>query len=444
MRKSKKFLSLMLAATMIAALTACSKPADTKTSSAAKSGSNAASTTTSAKSTASTNSTASTASEAEEAIEATITVWGPQEDQAKESGNWLGTMCDKFAAAHPNWKLTFKYGVCPEGEARTQVTKDPSAAADVYMLANDNIGDLVAAKAISKLGGSVLDTVKAQNSEVMVNTVTYEGGVYAVPFTANTWFMYYDKRVFSEDDIKSLETMLEKGKVSFPLSNSWYNIAFYAANGCTLFGGNNDANAGIDYSGDKAVAVTKYLVDLVKNKNFSDDSNGSGMNGLKSGDVNAIFTGAWDYNNVVDALGAENVGIAQLPMAKIDGKDVQLKSFAGSKAIGVNPNTKNPQVAVALAAFLGSTEAQKEHYKIRNTIPTDNSLLADPEIAADAVATAQGNTVANTSIMQPFVAGMSNYWSNAENMGKAILSGEVTADNAAEKTEALNTALNAK
>lgn len=443
MRKSKKFLSLMLAATMIASLTACSKPADTKTSSAAKSstsGSAAKSSTTGS----TTGSTASNSSNEEEAIEATLTVWGPQEDQAAESGNWLGTMCNKFAEAHPNWKLTFKYGVCPEGEAKTQVTKDPSAAADVYMLANDNIGDLVAAKAISKLGGSVVDTIKAQNSEVMVNTVTYEDGVYAVPFTANTWFMYYDKRVFSEDDVKSLETMLEKGKVSFPLSNSWYNVAFYAANGCTLFGGNNDASAGIDYSGDKATAVTKYLVELVKNKNFSDDSNGSGIKGLKSGDVNAIFTGAWDYNNVAEALGAENVGVTQLPTAKIDGKEVQLKSFAGSKAIGVNPNTKNPQVAVALAAFLGSTEAQKEHYKTRNTIPTDKSLLSDPEVSSDAVAVAQGNTVANTSIMQPFVAGMSNYWSNAENMGKAILSGEVTLENAAEKTEALNTAFNTK
>lgn len=437
MRKSKKILSLMLAGIMAASLTACSKPADNKTSSPAKSGSTAASTT-------STASKTSSAPAAEEAVEATITVWSPQEDQAEESGNWLGNMCNKFAEAHPEWKLTFKYGVCPEGEARTQVTQDPSAAADVYMLANDNIGDLVAAKAISKLGGSALDAVKAQNSEVMVNTVTYEDGVYAVPFTSNTWFMYYDKRVFKDDDIKNLETMLEKGKVSFPLSNGWYNVAFYAANGCTLFGGNNDANAGIDYSGDKAVAVTKYLVELVKNKNFSNDADGSGMNGLKDGSVNAIFTGAWDYNNVVEALGAENVGIAQLPTAKIDGKEVQLRSFAGSKAIGVNPNTKNAQVAVALAAFLGSTEAQKEHYKIRKTIPTDNSLLSDPEIASDALAVAQGNTVANTSVMQPFVAGMANYWANAENMGKAILSGDVTAENAAEKTEALNTAFNTK
>ena len=443
MRKSKKFLSLMLAAVMAASLVGCGKSSDTKTSSAAKSGS-AADSATSTASTTSTAKSGSAASTDEEAVEATITVWSPQEDQAKESGNWLGTMCDKFAAAHPNWKLTFKYGVCPEGEAKTQVTQDPSAAADVYMLANDNIGDLVAAKAISKLGGTALDAVKSQNTDLIVNTVTYEGGVYAVPFTSNTWFMYYDKRVFSEDDVKSLDKMLEKGKVSFPLSNSWYNVAFYAGNGCTLFGGNNDASAGIDYSGEKAVAATKYLVNLVKNKNFSNDADGSGIKGLKNGSVNAVFSGTWDYNNVADALGAENVGIVQLPTAKIDGKEVQLKSFAGSKAIGVNPNTKYPQVAVALASFLGSPEAQKEHYKTRNTIPTDKSLLEDPEIAADALATAQGNTIANTSIMQPFVAGMSNYWSNAENMGKAILSGDVTEKNAAEKTEALNTAFNTK
>ena len=93
MKKTKKLLSLVLASVMAASLVGCSKPADSKTSSAAKSGS----TTSSAKSAASTTSTASTA---EEAVEATITVWGPQEDQAEENGNWLGTMCNKFAEAH--------------------------------------------------------------------------------------------------------------------------------------------------------------------------------------------------------------------------------------------------------------------------------------------------------------------------------------------------------
>ena len=69
MKKTKKLLSLVLASVMAASLVGCSKPADSKTSSAAKSGS----TTSSAKSAASTTSTASTAEEAVEAKGHTIT-----------------------------------------------------------------------------------------------------------------------------------------------------------------------------------------------------------------------------------------------------------------------------------------------------------------------------------------------------------------------------------
>lgn len=86
----------------------------------------------------------------------------------------------------------------------------------------------------------------------MAATVTYDGDIYAVPYTSNTWFMYYDKRVFSEDDVKSLDTMLTKGKVSFPFDNGWYLNAFYAANGCTIFGD------GTDKAADMTLAEIRY------------------------------------------------------------------------------------------------------------------------------------------------------------------------------------------
>ncbi len=149
----------------------------------------------------------------------TITVWSPQEDQ--DTG-WLAKECDAFNAAHPNWDITFNYGVCAEGDAKATVTQDVENSADVYMLANDNIPDLVSANALAELGGSYLDYVTTTNSDSITASVTYNDAVVAFPFTSNTWFMYYDKSVFSDDDIKSFDTMLEKGKVSFPLSNSWY------------------------------------------------------------------------------------------------------------------------------------------------------------------------------------------------------------------------------
>ena len=52
------------------------------------------------------------------------------------------------------------------------------------------------------------------------------------------------------------------------------------------------------------------------------------------------------------------------------------------------------------------------------------------------------DTMSNTSIVQPLQANMGNYWGPAESMGKEIVNGTVTKANAAEKTEAMNTAMN--
>jgi arabinogalactan oligomer/maltooligosaccharide transport system substrate-binding protein len=382
--------------------------------------------------------TTETDAEGEEAITATITVWGPQEDQSEDNGNWLKTECEAFAAEHPEWNLTFEYGVCSEGDAKTNVGTDPTAAADVYMFANDQIPDLLAANGIAELGGSTVDQIKSQNSETMVNTVTYDSGVYGVPFTSNTWFMYYDKSVFTEDDVKNLDTMLEKGVVSFPLSNSWYIASFYVANGCTLFGADGtDEAAGFDFSGDKAAAVTNYLVDLAANPNFKNDAEGSGIAGLADGSVNAIFSGSWDYDNVKEALG-DNMGIAAAPTFTVDGKEAQMKAFAGSKAIGVNPNAEYPQIAVALAAYLGSTDAQKAHLEMRNILPTDGSVDVSGNELAEAVAV----VLDKASTVQPLVSTMGQYWTPAQTMGEELVNGSVTHDNAAEKTEAMNEAMN--
>ena len=371
----------------------------------------------------------------DEAVEATVTVWGPQEDQSDDNGNWLQTECEAFAAEHPDWTLTFKYGVCSEGDAKTNIGTDPSAGADVYLFANDQIPDLLKAGGIAELGGSTLDAVKANNSETTVNTVSYDGGVYGVPFTGNTWFMFYDKSVFSDDDIKSLDAMLEKGKVAFPLDNSWYIASFYVANGCTLFGADgSDAAAGFDFSGDKAVEVTNYLVDLVANPNFANGDVGS------HADAKAFFSGAWDYQKALDAYG-DNLGIAAAPSITIGGELKQMKAFAGSKAVGVNPATalygSHPEVAVALAAYLGGTAAQQAHYELRNIIPTDVNITVD-----DALAQAQMDAMSFASIVQPLQADMGNYWTPAESMGKELVAGTVTHDNAAEKTEAMNTSMN--
>lgn len=415
----KKVLSLLLVAAMATSMVACGGE---------KADNSAANTEAAA------DNTADAETPAEEAWEGTITVWSPQEDQ--DTG-WLDAQCQAFAAEHPNWNITFEYGVCAEGDAKTNVVTDVEAAADVYMLANDNIPDLVASNALAELGGTYLDYVTTTNSESITASVTYGGSVYAFPFTSNTWYMYYDTSVFTEEDIASLDAMLAKGKVAFPLNNSWYFASFYAANGCTLFGDGTDEAAGIDFGGDKAVAVTNYLVDLAANPNFVHDESGAGIAGLREGTVSAMFSGTWDAEAVKEALG-DKFGVAALPTIDLDGTAGQMKSFVGSKAIGVNPTSENMQVSMALAAYLAGESAQTAHYEARNILPTNVNIV----LAEDPIATAVTKVMTDTSIMQPLAKDMGLYWDPATNMANGILSGDVTHDNAAEKTEEMNTAMN--
>ena len=377
-----------------------------------------------------------------EPTDITLTVWGPQAELGENNDGWLPQMCEAFDEAHPEWDIEFSYEVCGEGDAGTKVTQDPTVAGDVYFFANDQLGTLIQANAIARLGGEVEAQVKADNSEGIVESVSVDGALYGVPFTTNTWFMFYDKSVFTEEDVKSLDTMLEKGKVSFPLTTGWYFGSFYVANGGTFFGDGTDASKGIDFAGDKGVAVTNYLLSLVANPNFVNDADGAGMAGLRDKSVSAYFSGTWDTNNVKEALG-ENWAATVAPTYTLNGETKQIAPFGGSKAIAVNPNSAQPKAASLLAAFLATPEAQLAHYEFNGTAPVSTKLLSENEtIMADLSCAAAVDTVANVAVTQPSIPEMNSYWGAAESMAKAIVNGEVTAENAAAKTEEFNNALN--
>ena len=370
-----------------------------------------------------------------------LMVWSPSLDQAKDSGEWLQTCCNRFAELHPEWDITYVYGVVDETAAGTTISQDTEASADVFMFTNDVLNNLIDAGAIAKFGGIYADEIKATNSQALLDSLTVNDYIYGVPFTTNTWFMYYDKSVFTEEDIKSLDAMLAKGVVSFPFTNSWYLPAFYFGNGCTLFGDGTQEELGADFGGDNAVEVTNYLIDLYNNPNFVVDADGSGLAGMRDGSIKAMFTGSWDAAALKEILG-DNMGVAALPTFTLNGEEKQMYAYAGSKAIGVNVHSKYMVQAIQLAIYLGGAEAQQLHYDLRTVIPCNTELLADPAIASDELVAAQNETFDRTSILQPFVASMSNCWTPVENLGKGIRSGTVTHDNAAEQTKAMNDAMN--
>ena len=412
----KKLISMLLVSAMSLSLVACGGAKETAT------------TETPAATTETAEATTETAEV--EVQDVTLKVWAPEVDQRDEN-SWLNVMLPKFEEAHPEYNITWDVGVCGEGDAATFVKNDPAAAADVFFYANDQMGTLVEAGALAKLGGSYLETVQANFSQIHVDLLTYtDGDVYGFPTSPNTWFMWYNKEVFTEEDITNIGTMLEKGVVSFPMDNSWYTGSFFFGAGGTVFGPlGNDAAAGIDFSSPECVAAAGYMAEMVKSPNFVNDVDGAGVAGMADGTIHAMFSGDWDKPALEEALG-ENLGCAVLPKFTMDGTDYQMKSFAGNKAVGVNPNAANPKAAMELAAFLTSPEALLARYELSGYTPAATACTEEEVIKANPTVIVLNDQMANCAIVQPVIAEMSAFWDPVKNFGLNILNGSITADNA--------------
>lgn len=380
----------------------------------------------------------------------TLKVWAPQEDQNaldKYPNGVVPYLCEEFAKAHPEWNLKFEYGVVSEGDAATNALKDLDAAADVFQLGNDQIPTLVEAGGIAKLGGKTAEDIKANTSAAMLGSVTYNDGVYGVPFTSNTYFMFYDKSKYSEEDVKNLDTMMSKNlgdgvyNFGYQLGTGWYVGAFFYAAGGELFGPNGtDGKAGTTFGDHKE--ATEYMINLKNNPKFLYDTDGSAsIAKIKEGKLGAFASGSWDAAAVKEALG-DNFGVTKLPTINVNGKEGQLYSFAGSKAIGVNPKSKNMQQAVALAAYLGGEEAQKVRFEARGYAPTWKSVEELDAVKKDPVISAQILEINEASKTQPVVKEMANYWTAAESLGKSVAQGDIALDGAEAATKQMADGIN--
>ncbi len=364
----------------------------------------------------------------------TLKVWAPQEEQ-----DLLKQMCEAFAAAHPEYKITFDYGVVSEADASSELQKDPAAGADVFAFASDQTATLVNAGILYPITLNA-DAVKAANSEASIAAATIDGQLYAHPFTPNSWFMYYDKSKYTEDEVKSLETMMAKDlganvkNFSVDINNGWYLSSFFFAGGSQLFGPDGRDASVVTFNDANGLAVGNYLIDLTSNPKFLDDQDGNILTAFKDGTLAAASSGTWNAQTIKDALG-DNYAATKLPTINIGGQDRQLSNFADFKLIGVNSQTKAPIPAMQLAEWLTNEANQKLRFQVRSIAPTNLALASDAEVLANpAVAALSLQT--SFSTLQSSIPQMGKYWAPAEAFGTELLSGTITKDNLQEKLDA--------
>lgn len=350
---------------------------------------------------------------APEVKDVTLKVWGSQEDQEMLTG-----MIEEFKAANPGTNWTIELGVVGEPDARTKYLEDPEAAADVFAFPNDQVMDLVNAGALYEVTINK-DAIVAANIQSAVDSATVDGKLYGYPMTAdNGYFMYYDKSVFTEEDVKSLDKMLEVAnaagkKVFMDVSNGWYIASFFigAGNKFEMV----DGKQVLDFNNETGVKVGEAIKAFTAHPAFLTGDDNVLKAGLGS-TIAAGVSGTWNAGDISTILGA-NYGAAKLPEFTLGGVATQMGSFAGFKLMGVNSLTEFPEEAMALAEFLTNEANQVKRFETRKLGPANKNAAQNEAVLADVALSALAQQ-APYAMSQNNVAG--TYWGPAEAFGLAL------------------------
>lgn len=411
----KKQISLALAGAMALSLAACGGSASTATST--PEAASAAESTAASTEAAAEGDVLDQAAAAAFSKDVTLTMWGAEEDQ-----DLLREISDKFIEKYGNYggKITINLGAQSESTAKDTVLTDPTAAADVYAFADDQLNELVKAGALQEVQLNA-DDVKNRNTPASVDAATVDGKLYAYPLTAdNGYFMFYDKSFFTEDDVKSLDTMMEKAaaagkKVSMDVANGWYLYSFYAGAGLKLGLADDGVNTVCNWNEAPGADVTQAVIDICKNPGFIALKDEEFTGKLKDGTLVAGVNGTWRANDASEVWGA-NYAACKLPTYTLNGEQVQMASFSGFKLIGVNPHSANVGAAMLLADFVTNEENEGLRFKERTQGPSNINALA---AASSPALTAVVDQSKYATLQR--VGG--NYWASAETLGSICVNG---------------------
>lgn len=384
----KKLLSVLLASVTALSLVACA-PAENNTS-------------------------ASNAAQTTESKKVTLKVWASQEDQELTQ-----KMVDAFKAKHPEKEWDITLAVVGAPDAKTKYLEDPSAAADVFTFANDQLSDLVGSGALYEVTRNA-ENVTARNSAGSVGAASKDGKLYAYPLTAdNGYFMYYDKSVLSEEDVQSLDTMLEKSKaagkkVFMDLSNGWYIASFFLGNGGKFE--IVDGRQKVNFNNEKGVEAGEAIKAFAAHDAFLTGDDSILNAGFQEKTIAAGVSGTWNAETIKAALG-ENYAATKLPSFTTASGAVQLSSFAGYKLVGVNSQTAFPEEAMDLADFLTSEENQALAFAEKGYGPS-NLKVAESDAVKQNQALSALALQSTYAVAQNDVLG--SYWGPAEAFGTTM------------------------
>ena len=389
----------------------------------------------------------------------------------EESAEFYQKVCNEYVQNHPDFGYKIEVKGMDTGSVAGTITNDPTAAADIYTVAHDNIGKLAATQCAKPITDeSLIAQVTSDNpasfQSVIYSTLNGTKYLYAVPYISQALFLYYNKALVTEEQAASFEGLREAAKKANTKAITvtgadGFNMSFallatrVADHGTTvkIYSGAESVSGGSkgesNCQGDDTIAIVRWLQAYAEDPNGFKWASSDGWEADFDKDnkgVLAVIGGAWHYNSAKACLGESNLGIALIPTFTLTAEACEGLSgvaagdvyrggtYADCKCFMINAYSHANKYAKEqeLIKYLSSKEVQDASYLGAMNVPAyvgasasikkafEDGKVSESEyqLAATQVA------MAEWGIPQPFITGSLNayyYSKNAPEVFRAII-----------------------
>ena len=317
----------------------------------------------------------------------------------EESAEFYQKVCDDYVASQSDFPYTITVKGMDTGAVAGTVTNDPSAAADIYTTAHDNIGKLASTQCAKpftdeELIKQVLADNPASFQNVIYSTLDGKEYLYGVPYISQALFLYYNKDKVTDEQAATFEGLKEAAaaagtKAITVTGDDGYNNSFgllatkvddhsttvkiYEGAEAVSGGSKGTSNC----QGDDTVAIVRWLQEYAADPNGFKWASSDGWDAdLRNNGCLAVIGGAWHYKTAKAALGESNLGIGLIPTFTLTDSAVEGLSsvkagdtyrggtFADCKVFMINAHSDVDKYVVLqnIVKYLSSKEVQNESY----------------------------------------------------------------------------------
>ncbi|MCR5006899.1 MAG: extracellular solute-binding protein [Clostridiales bacterium] len=319
----------------------------------------------------------------------------------EESAEFYQKACDAYIADHSDFGYKIEVKGMDTGSIAGTITNDPTAAADIFTVAHDNIGKLASTQCAKPITDeSLIEQVLADNPEsfrgVIYSTLNDKQYLYGVPYISQALFLYYNKALVNDGEQETFEGLREAAKRAGTKAitvtgDDGFNMSFALlarkvsdkSTTVKIFEGADSASGGSkgtsNCQGDDTVAIIRWLQAFAEDPNGFKWASSDGWDADLDKDnkgVLAVIGGAWHYNTAKSALGESNLGIAMIPTFKLTdaaceglsgvsaGDEYRGGTFADCKCFMINAYSPASKYAKEqeLIKYLSSKDVQNESY----------------------------------------------------------------------------------